>query len=88
MSDEITITYEKPKFPIHPAGVAIGVCVDVIDLGEKVEQYQNYPAKIVRKVAIVFQSEEVNPETGKPFELSVERTVSFGSKAALRKFLE
>jgi hypothetical protein len=70
-----------------PEGSYIGVCVDVIDLGSKLEQYQANPPKIVPKVAIVFQVAENNPDTGKPFEVHVEKTVSFHEHAGLRDFL-
>jgi hypothetical protein len=89
MADEIIVRNEASTnaYAPHPEGSYIGVCVDVIDLGEKVEQYQGNPAKIVPKVAIVFQTTEDNPDTGKPFELSVEKTVSFNERAGLRDFL-
>lgn len=89
MADEIIVRTEGATnaFAPHPEGSYIGVCVDVIDLGEKVEQYQGNPVKIVPKVAIVFQTTEDNPDTSKPFELSVEKTVSFNERAGLRDFL-
>jgi hypothetical protein len=74
-------------FAICPDGSAQGVCVDVIDLGEKVEQFQDNPAKLVHKIALVFQVEHDNPDTGKPFEPWAEFTLSFHEKATLRKFL-
>ena len=89
MSDQMIVKNEGGAgFAPHPEGSAFGVCVDVIDLGEKVERYQNNPPKIVPKVAIVFQSSELNPDTGNPFEVHVEKTVTFGNKAGLRDFLE
>lgn len=88
MSDQLTVKDEgSANFAPHPEGSYIGVCVDVINLGEKLEQYQGNPPKVVPKVAIVFQTVEDNPDTGKPFELSVEKTVSFNGKAGLRDFL-
>src|SRR5690606_37433535 len=57
------------------------------DLGERLEQFQGTTPKIVRKVAIVFQPSEINPDTEKPFEPSVEKTLAFGPSAGLRKFL-
>lgn len=63
------------------------VCVDTIDLGEKVEQYPGSPAKIVHKCAVVFQSGERNEE-GRLHELSAEFTVSMYETAGLRKLLE
>jgi hypothetical protein len=88
MSDQMIVKNEGTAgFAPHPEGSYIGVCVDVIDLGSKLEQYQTNPPKVVPKVAIVFQTIEDNPDTGKPFELSVEKTVSFHEHAGLRDFL-
>lgn len=88
MSDQMLVKDEGgANFAPAPEGSSIGVCVDVINLGEKVEQYQNNPPKVVKKVAIVFQTAEVNPDTGVPFEISVEKTVSFIGSAGLRDFL-
>jgi hypothetical protein len=69
MSDQMIVKNEGTAgFAPHPEGSYIGVCVDVIDLGSKLEQYQTNPPKVVPKVAIVFQTIEDNPDTGKPFE--------------------
>jgi hypothetical protein len=89
MSDEVIVKNEGSTgaFAPHPEGSFIGVCVDVINLGDKLEQFQGNPPKIVPKVALVFQTIETNSDTGKPFELSVEKTVSFNERAGLRDFL-
>lgn len=88
MSDQMMVKNEGGAgFAPAPEGSCIGVCVDVIDLGEKVERYQNNPPKVVPKVAIVFQTADENPDTGKPFDVSVEKTVSFHEHAGLRDFL-
>lgn len=42
---------------------------------------------MVHKCALVWQIDEVNPDTSKPFEMSKEFTVSMAEKANLRKFL-
>ncbi len=89
MSDQMIVKNEGGNnFAPLPEGSYIGVCVDVIDLGSKVEQYQTNPPKVVPKVAIVFQVTENNPDTGKPYDIAVEKTVSFHEHAGLRKFLE
>jgi hypothetical protein len=85
MADEIIIRNETT---LPSDGQVQAVCVDVVSLGAKVDQYQNNPPEVVQKAAIVFQIAEDNPDTGKVFELSVEYTISFGKKANLRKFLE
>ena len=89
MSDEIVVKNEGggESFAPLPEGSYFAVCVDVIDLGEKVETYKNNPPKVKPKVAIVFQVAEDNPDTGKPYEISVEKTVSFYETAGLRQFL-
>lgn len=63
------------------------VLVDVIDLGMQQESYMGGPPKMVHKCALVWQIEEINPDTSNPFEMSKEFTVSMGEKANLRKFL-
>jgi hypothetical protein len=86
MADNIMARGE-PGYTPAPEGQYQAVCADVIDLGERLEQFQGATPKIVRKVAIVFQLSEVNPDTDKPFEPSVEKTLAFGPSAGLRKFL-
>jgi hypothetical protein len=86
MSDTITVKMER-QFTPCPEGSQHAVCVDVIDLGEAVESYQGQAPRLARKVALVFQTDEENAETGKRYEPSIEVTASFGQKAKLRKFL-
>lgn len=86
MADNIMARGE-PGYTPAPEGQYQAVCADVIDLGERLEQFQGATPKIVRKVAIVFQLSEINPDTEKPFEPSVEKTLAFGPAAGLRKFL-
>ena len=74
-------------FPVCPMGMQQAVCVDGIDLGEKVESYQGGPMKLTRKYALVFQTAERDEDTGAPYEVSAEFTASLGEKAALRKFI-
>lgn len=85
MADEFTI---KNDYEIASAGPCLAVCVDFINLGDTVEQYMDNPPRVVPKGALVFQIEEINRSTGKRFEPSVEKTLTFGNKAGLRKFLE
>lgn len=74
------------KYAPHPEGQYAIRCVDVIDLGERVEQFQDQPAKVTPKVALVFRSDEVNDE-GAYIEITKELTVSMHERAGLRKFL-
>jgi hypothetical protein len=85
MSDEI-IARRETKAP-HPDGLYPAVCVDVIDLGEAVDTYQG-KTSVLPKLAIVFQTNAEDPETGKPLEIHIEVSNSFGRKARLRKLLE
>lgn len=89
MSDTITVKMDQNQkaFTPAPVGTHHAVCVDVIDLGETVEQYQNEAPRLTYKVALVFQTDEENPDTGKRYEPSIEFTASFGQKAKLRKML-
>ena len=85
MSDEIYARRDT-KAP-HPDGPYPAVCVDVIDLGESVDNYQG-TISILPKVAIVFQTATEDPDNGKPLDIHIEVTLSFGRKAKLRKLLE
>jgi hypothetical protein len=92
-ADRITIPApESRQFPIHPDGQHAMRCVDVIDLGSKVEQHQNDPARVVPKCAIVWASGAKDPDTGELLIVNREVTVSMGQNAAgvpsaLRKLL-
>lgn len=88
MSDTITAKGGESKFKPHPAGQFVAVCVDTIDLGEKVDSGPNFPEKLSRKCVLVFRTGERNPETGDFIDPAQEYTVSMGEKANLRKALE
>lgn len=89
MADSITITQQKSsKYTPCPAGVHAAVCVDCVDLGPTVHQYGDEEPYEVQKLALVYQVDAINPDTGKRFEPSVEFTASMGDKANLRKWLE
>ena len=86
MADKVNA--HKEKMANHPEGQTQAVFVDVIDLGNAVEQYQKQEPRISEKCAIVWQSAEINPDTKKRFEPFKEYTVSMGKKAKLRAMLE
>ncbi len=88
MADKISAKSSDSKFKPHPEGQFIAQCVDVIDLGEKVEDYAGKPKKLSHKCALVFRTGEVNPETGDLIDISGEYTVSMGELAKLRAILE
>ena len=74
-------------FTPHPAGQFAARCVDVIDLGEKVEQYPGTPEKLSHKVSLVFRTGEKNAD-GSYIDIAKEFTLSMFELANLRKFLE
>jgi hypothetical protein len=78
-------TVRKP-FALPKAGVKQAVLVDMIDLGENVEQFKQEEPHLSEKIAYVFQVKEINPDTGKRFEPSVEFAITLGKKGNLPKF--
>ena len=93
--DQVTAKADPEKaYAKPPEGSHICVVVDGVDLGMQQETYPGKPTRLVHKYAIVWQIDEINPDTitevtpkGKRFEVSKEFTVSMGEKANLRKFL-
>lgn len=75
------------KYKSHPEGQFVAQCVDAIDLGERVEKYQDQPEKLAHKCALVFRTGEVNDATGDLIDVSREFTVSMHENAGLRAFL-
>lgn len=88
MADRISAKGSDSKFRPHPEGMFLAQCVDVIDLGEKVEDYAGQPKKLSHKCALVFRTGEQNPETNDLIDIAGEYTVSMSEKANLRKMLE
>jgi hypothetical protein len=78
------LTQTKPGRNPAQEGPHIGVVVDVIDRG--VVKHVEYGAKPM--VDIVWQVEEVDPETGRRFELSRRFNNSLNEKAALAPVVE
>jgi hypothetical protein len=83
--DEI-IARRDAKAP-HPDGSYPAVCVDVIDLGDAIDNYQGN-INILPKLVLVFQTNAEDPDTHGPLQIHIEVTNSFGKKARLRKLLE
>jgi hypothetical protein len=75
------------QYDPHPEGTFGAVCVDVIDLGDRVEQFADNPARVVHKVALVFATGEQRSDGGLATVQS-EMTCSMHEKARLRGFLE
>lgn len=88
MSDTLTATASDAKFSPHPEGQFAARCVDVVDLGEKVEQYPGFPQRLSHKCLLIFRTGQTNADTGEIIDIAKEFTVSMGEKANLRKFLE
>lgn len=84
MADSVTAQDSGPTFKAHDEGQFAAACADVVDLGDRVEQYPGKPARIVHKCALVFLT---NTE-GETKDVSAEVTVSMGEKATLRGLLE
>lgn len=78
----------ESRFKNHAAGQYTAQCVDVIDLGERVVTYQGKPTELRNKIALVFRTGHVNPDTGDLIDVSMEYTLSLFETANLRQFLE
>ena len=75
------------QFSPHPEGQYPAVCVDFLDLGERVKTFPGSEPKLTYCIALVFQSGEKN-EAGRLHEVSAEFTASMHEKSSLRKLLE
>jgi hypothetical protein len=71
-----------------PEGVHHAVCIDVVNLGMKVNEFDKKKAELVHKIEICWELAEENPETGRPYYAAKEYTLSLGDRATLRKHLE
>lgn len=87
MADRVTAKAEADKsFTPHPEGGCILQCVDVVNYGKVVGEWQG-KVKIQDKVGLFFQSGKRN-EQGELFTVQMEFTLSMFEGANLRKFLE
>jgi hypothetical protein len=78
---------EQGDFKPHPKGPVLARCIHVLDLGEKVSEWQGLTS-LKPLVQFVFYT-GVMKQNGEPFLLtSREFTNSMGEKANLRRFLE
>lgn len=85
--DQATAQDKGGDFDPHSEGQHGVLCVDVVNLGPKIEQFAEFPAREVEKVALIFASGERNDD-GSLRIITVEVTNSMGEKANLRKLLE
>lgn len=85
--DDVVAKGCDSKFKVHPEGQFLAQLVDVVDMGERVEKFQDYDPKVSEKCVFVFRTGETN-ESGQLIDVDREFTVSMGDKANLRKALE
>jgi hypothetical protein len=75
------------NFTPAPEGPQQAVCVDVVDLGLIEESWQEGEPTLKHKIAIVWHSAEIDPETGKPYTIQKRYNLSLHEKATLTKDL-
>lgn len=71
------------QWPTCPEGPQQVVCVDIIDLGLKQTDYGEK-----HKVRLVFQTKDLDEESGAPFQIGRQVTASLHEKATLSKMIE
>ena len=82
--DKIVAKQENSDFEPHIEGSGFAAtCVDVIDMGERINKKFG---KLNHEVRLIFQTNEVNSQ-GRHFDISRTFTVSMNKKANLRIFL-
>lgn len=90
MTDALTLkgSTNTGTFPVHPEGTMAGRCVDFIDLGYGLNEWQGL-TKERQEIVWIFVTKHRNPtRDNKPFEMRATFTASLGDKAKLRHFLE
>lgn len=85
--DPVVARESRDPKQIHPTGQFVALCVDCIDLGDRVETYDKKEPKLSPKLAIVFRTAKRDGE-GNHIDLPREFTNALGDKANLRHFLE
>lgn len=88
MADDVVARDESKPFPIHPEGQFAAVCVDTVDLGLRVEQFEGKAKKLTSKCAIVYATGASDPDTGEMLTVAPELTVSMYETSGLRVLLE
>lgn len=83
----MAVTAKGNTFTPCPFGLHHAVCVDVFDLGV-LEVTYNGATKRQHKMDIYWESDEKNPDNGKPFLVRKRYTLSLDEKSTLRKDLE
>lgn len=75
------------QFRPHPEGQHVALCVDVIDLGDRVREWQG-KTHISPTCALVFLTGLRNADTGALHDVNAEFAASMSDRANLRHFLE
>lgn len=89
----INVEYKENKFNLPPVGLKQAVCCEVLDLGFDKKTYKDQATgqaseRIVHEYQYVFQLNEVDPDTGKRFEIrSKPMNLTLGDRSTLRDFL-
>lgn len=86
MADAVLVQDTQSRFTPHPEGQFPAVCVDVINLGERLQTFGG-KISIKPKLALVFRTGQ-RREDGEFFEIAAEFTASLHDKAGLRQFME
>ena len=86
MADAVTARDESTQFTPHPEGSYAATCVDVIDMGFRLEAFAGKAPRAVKKVVLVFVTGVLNA-SGQLAEVAPEFTLSMFETAKLRKFL-
>ena len=86
--DNATAQDSGGGFTPHSDGQHGVICADVVNLGMKLESYQDTPPYESPKVCLVFVSGERQEEDNSLVVVTTEMTLSASDKANLRKFLE
>ena len=84
MADKVVL---RTRFTLHPEGQWAGTCVDIVDLGERVEIFNDSKPRVVGKVVLVFATGE-RQQNGELSTVSAEFTMSMNERSSLRPFLE
>lgn len=86
MSDRVIARDSGQEFAPHPEGQFVAVCVDVVDLGDRVRDFEGH-VSIRPSMALVFVTGQ-RREDGSLHTISSEFTVSMHVNSKLRPFLE
>jgi len=78
---------KESNFAPAPEGVHVAVCCDVWEPWTE-ERREDWGGGLVDKTRLVWLIEEINPKTGRPFEVSQIYTLSLHPKAKLCQQLE